>query len=156
MLAFFLLWTSVVFFFTFFKTKRSIYLIGLFLCTWLFSFTRMEGVLIQLTIFLVFSFKLFFTKIFSLKKKLLIILIYLSVVGSILPIFKHFNYDAYLSRIIIHVNIMVKRSISSAPIIETIKQGGVIANNNIKLGARIPIFMIQMLAKYNLVLILFK
>lgn len=154
-LAFFLLWTSIAFLFIFFKTKRLIYLIALMLGTWIFSFTRLEGVLIQFTIFLVFSTILLITKIFPLKKKLLIILIYFIVIISFVLISNPFSNNSNLRANITHVSTLLKKSISPNLITQTQTQNNGTISKNITLQDRFPIFFILMLAKYNLVLILF-
>ncbi len=154
-LAFFLLWTSIAFLFIFFKTKRWTYLIGLILGTWLFSFTRLEGVLIQFTTFLVFSTALLITEIFSLKKKLLIILVYFIVISSFLLISNPFGKGSNLSVNIVHVSTLLKRSIPTNLITETKTENKNTNSKNITLEKRFTIFFILMLTKYNLVLILF-
>ena len=154
-LAFFLLWTSIAFLFIFFKTKRWIYLIALMLGTWLFSFTRLEGALIQFTTFIVFSTILLITKIFPLGKKLLIISIYFAVICSYLLISNPFSNNSNLGANITHVSTLLKKSISPNLITQAGTKNNGTISKNIKLEDRFPIFIIQMLAKYNLVLILF-
>jgi len=154
-LAFFLLWTSIVFLFTFHKTKRDIYLIGLMLATWLFSFTRLEGFLIQITTFFVFTFILLITKKFSLKRNLIIILVYFIVISSSLLIQKPFNSNSFLRTNFHNVGFLVKRSFSVVRVNENTKQRNETIPKKIKFVDRIPFFSIQMLAKYNLVIVLF-
>lgn len=146
-LSLFLLWTSMVFFFVFFRTKRNVYLVGLILGMWLFSFTRLEGILIQLTTFLVFSSILLITRTFPLRRKLLTILIYFVIIVSTSLTSKSFAHNSYLNTTIPIVEHVIKQSISK-PYAEPIRKEIVLAD-------RIPVFAIQMLAKYNLVLILF-
>ena len=154
-LAFFLLWTSIVFLFTFFRTKRNIYLVGLILGMWLFSFTRLEGILIQITTFLVFSAILLINKAFSLKRKLLTILIYFVIIISTVLATKSFSHNSYITDAISDVEGLSKKSIPSFRITESIKKYSESVGSQIKLADRMPVFIIQMLAKYNLTLILF-
>ena len=154
-LAFFLLWTSIAFLLIFFKTKRWIYLIALMLGAWVFSFTRLEGALIQFTTFIVFSTILLITKIFPLKKKLLIILIYFIVIVSFVLISNPFGNNSNLRANITHVSTLLKKSISPNLITQTGIKNNKNISKNIKLEDRFPIFIILMLTKYNLVLILF-
>ena len=154
-LAFFLLWTSIVFLFTFFRTKRNIYLVGLILGMWLFSFTRLEGILIQITTFLVFSAILLINKTFSLKRKLSIILIYLVIIISTVLATKSFSHNSYITDAISDVEGLSKKSIPSFRITESIKKYSESVGSQIKLADRMPVFIMQMLAKYNLTLILF-
>jgi len=146
-LSLFLLWTSMIFFFVFFRTKQNVYLVGFILGMWLFSFTRLEGILIQLTTFLVFSSILLITKTFLLRRKLLTIFIYFVIIVSTLLASKSFARNSYLNTTIPIVEHVIKQSISK-PHIEPIRGERVLAD-------KIPVFVIQMLAKYNLALILF-
>lgn len=154
-MVFFLLWTSIAFLLTFFRTKRNIYLVGLILGMWLFSFTRPEGILIQLTAFLVFSSILLTTKAFSLRRKLLIILIYFVIIASTVLTSKSFANNSYLSKAIADVEYLSKRSFPSIQLIKNIKDHSDVVGKQIKLADRMPVFVMQMLAKYNLTLILF-
>ena len=154
-MVFFLLWVSIVFLFTFFRTKRNIYLIGLILGMWLLSFTRLEGILIQLTAFLVFSFILLITKTFTLKRKLLIVLIYFVIIVSTLLASKSFTSNSSLSRAISDVEYISKKSLPFLQLTESVKKYSDVLGKETKLADRMPVFVMQMLAKYNLTLILF-
>jgi len=154
-IAFFFLWTSIAFLFTFFRTKRNIYLVGLILGMWLFSFTRLEGLLIQVTTFLVFSSILLFTKAFPLKRKLLTLLVYFVIIVSSLLASKSFANNSYLNSTIPNVEFLLKRSIPSVKISENVKKYNDVIPKEIRLTDRMTAFAINMLAKYNLVIVLF-
>jgi len=144
-LAFFLLWFLVLFLILFFKTKRNIYLSGLFITSWLFSFTRIEGQFIQIPILLVLISTILITKTASIKKTFYIALIYILFIASTFLIYNNIANKKYLRANVSSVMSVVKTSLS--PIL--VKQ-----NNNLRLNDRLPTFFMQMLAKYNLLFIL--
>lgn len=154
-LAFFLLWTSLAFLMTFLRTKRNMYLFGLLLGTWLFSFTRLEGLLMQFTIFMVFSFLLFAMKIFSIKKNVLIIFVYVIVISSSLLIQKPFTSSSLLGFNIRKIDYLVKRATSGIQVVPNSMKARVSFQKIAKFSDRIPFFVFEMLAKYNFVIVLF-
>lgn len=81
-LSFFLLWTLILFLLICLKTKKLVYLVGVFLCSWLFALTRLEGFLIQLVVLIVLPTALFLNKSFSHKKIVVVSFIYLLIVAS--------------------------------------------------------------------------
>lgn len=156
-MAFFLLWTSIVFLFTMIRTGRSLYLIGLILGMWLFSLTRLEGVLIQLTTLLVILFMVVI-KVISLKKVWLMILVYLLVIGSSIFISNPFNQNSLFRKVAVHVYSLIQHTISPTVGIQQFNFDNIINTtivaSSIILKDRIPHFVVQMLTKYNLALIL--
>lgn len=149
-LAFFLLWSSIAFLFAFFKTKRNIYLACLFVTSWLFSFTRVEGLFIQILTLLVLISTVLVTKIASFKKTVFIALIYLIFIGSTFLIFPRISSTTSIRENVSTSSTVITKSLSSFSIKQTIEQ-----NKDIKLRDRFPIFFIRMLSKYNVFLFLF-
>ena len=145
-LAFFLLWFLVLFLILFFKTKRNIYLSSLFITSWLFAFTRAEGLFIQITMLLVFVLIVLITRVTSVRKTIFIALIYLFLIASTFLTLDYQSNKAYLSTNVSDVKFAVTRDLSSISVKKNI---------NIKLIDRIPIFLMQMMAKYNLLLVLY-
>lgn len=144
-LAFFLLWFLILLLFLFFETKHNIYLGGLFITSWLFSFTRIEGQFIQIPILLVLVSTILITKITSIKKTFFIALIYILIITSTFLIYNNIANKKYLRANVSSVMSVVRTSLSSV----SVKQ-----NNNLRLNDRLPAFFMQMLAKYNLLFIL--
>lgn len=153
-LAFFLLWTSLAFCFAFYRTKRIIYLVGLMLGTWLFAFTRLEGLFILCITFLTLSFILLFTKIFPVKKSVIIILTYLAVILSAIAIQKPFTTNSLLKVNVKKIDYLVKRSASGLRVTTNPRWINTTIPKEIKLLNRVPFFTFQMLEKYNLVIVL--
>lgn len=81
-LSFFLLWTLILSFILCLKTKKLVYLAGVFICSWLFALTRLEGFLIQLILLIILPTALFLSKSFSYKKIIVVSCIYLLIVAS--------------------------------------------------------------------------
>lgn len=148
-LAFFLLWASIAFLFTFFKTKRNIYLVCLFVTSWLFSFTRVEGLFIQLLTLLVLISTILITKIASFRKTVFIALIYFVFIGSTFIIFPRISSTTFIGENVSTSSAVVIKSLSSFSTEQFIEQ-----NKDIKLKDKFPIFFVQMLSKYNLFLFL--
>lgn len=144
-LAFFLLWFLVLSLILFFKTKRNIYLSSLFLISWLFSFTRIEGLYIQITTLLAFIFIALITKIISLRKTMFISLVYLFLIASTFLIFDRVSNEKYLNIAVSSVTNQVTKEFSFTSVNQ---------NKDIKLIDRIPAFVTLMMAKYNLLLVL--
>ncbi len=148
-LSLYLLWSSLVFLFVFFRTKRYIYLVCLFLSTLLFSFTRSEGSLIQVTVFIVFSITLLTFKSFNLRKKVMIIAVYFLILFSASLGPNLFNPNSYLRSNISGVGSQLTNSISRIEL-ENFQD-----NKGIILRDKISVFISKMLAKYNLLIIIF-
>jgi len=144
-LAFFLLWFFVLCLMLFFKTKQIIYLSTLFITSWLFAFTRIEGLFIQIPMLLVFTLGVLITRITSLKKTIFIALIYFFLIASTFLIYENLSNKTYLATNISSVKFAVTNDLQSI----SVKQ-----NKDIELFDRIPIFLMQMIAKYNLLLVL--
>lgn len=139
-MAFFLLWFLILSSFLFFKTKKNYFLMGFFLSSWLFSFTRNEGLFIQIPVFIIFITILIIRKIAIPKKILLISTIYVSLIvlsfianNNLLPLKDNLNIKSSLS----NLNIFIED------------------RNFVRLGDKIPIFTFQMLSKQNLSLALY-
>lgn len=153
-LAFFLLWALILFLFLLLKTKRSIYLFATLICSWLFSATRVEGFLAQFFLIFALLFISATTKTIALKKVSLVILIYFCLVTPYFYL-NRTSYQANLKDTIPILKILIKKNLPP------ISSGGTIIKNKdvtaetIKLGDRIPNFIFNMLAKYNLALALF-
>jgi len=158
-LAFFLLWSSILFLFTFLKTKRGIYLIGLFLNTWLFALTRLEGFLIQFVILLMLPFILSRIKTLNIKKIFFIMFIYLFLVVSTLFIAKA-TFGHLIERLVPGVGMSIKSNIATflpkkpsqgnikSPVLERKYTHETLSNNFL-------IFYNEMLTKYNFLLMIF-
>lgn len=145
-LAFFLLWFLVLLLILFFKTKRNIYLGSLFITSWLFSFTRIEGQFIQIPILLVLISITLITKTTSIKKTFFITLIYILFIASTFLIYNNIANKKYLEANVSSAISVAKTSLSSISIEQ---------NNYLRLIDRLPTFFMQMLIKYNLLFILF-
>jgi len=157
-LSFFLLWTLILFFLLCLKTKKLVYLTGVFLCSWLFALTRLEGFLIQLVILIVLPAALFLNKSFSYKKIITVSCIYLLVVASNIFIVNH-TYGQTLKTVVPAVGQSVKKDIAdflfkktptsfSKPpsIAERVSRDTIFKN--------FFVFVSAMLAKYNFFIII--
>src|SRR3989344_1880169 len=152
-MSFFLLWALILFLLLFFRTRRLVYLFGVFVGSWLFAITRFEGFLIQFSLVLIFLSMLVIVKNIPRKKIFFIVLTYLIIIGSNFLFLNraYFQvYSKYFKDIIPTFKHFVKTDIVSLPISQTINQAA-----EIKLINKMPMFFAQMLAKYNLVLVLF-
>lgn len=156
-LAFFLLWTLILFLFITLKTKRLTYLLMVFFCSWLLALTRLEGILLQLIFVLIIPFALWSYKVTHPKKILLLTGLFLLVVVSNLFITK-LKFGTFLTQSIASVNYYIKRSTASflPQKVSQINRSLNIAPKKYTptLYDRIPVFFAQMLIKYNFFLII--
>lgn len=139
-LALFLLWFLILSLFLFIKTKQTYFLIGLFLSSWLFAFTRNEGLFIQIPVLLVLITILLVKKIVSRRKILFISMIYTGVIfvsflvnNNLNPLSENTNVSATLTQLISHAY----------------------RGNYLSLGEKLPAFTFQMLSKQNLSLAIY-
>lgn len=159
-LSFFLLWAIILFFFLCLRTKRLIYLIGTFICSWLFALTRLEGFLIQLIILLILPTALFLAKSFDYKKIFAVTFIYILVVASNVPIANQ-TYGHSLKTVIPAVGQSVKKDASAflvqkVPILKFVKSSPAIEKiRGETLSGNFFIFVTAMLTKYNFLLVIF-
>lgn len=154
-LSFFLLWSLILFLFTFLKTKRNIYLVGLFMGTWLFALTRFEGFLIQFVILLILPFLLYTLKVAPLKRIVCIMSIYLLLVASNLLIAKN-TFGPSLKMIVPIISSGIKNDISSF-LPDTVQENFIKSsppNEKETLPHNYIVFFAKMLAKYNFLLII--
>ena len=154
-LSFFLLWSIILFLLLSLKTKNHIYLIPVFIYSWLFGLTRFEGFLLQFVLLFVL-FSLLFLKKINFEKILVIISIGILVLVTNIYIANDIFLPSFLKNDVPQVSESIKRDISS--LIST----KLVGNNNYpffsakseSLSHKYPFFIFQMLAKYNLILII--
>ena len=135
-MALFLLWFLILSFFLFIKTKKNYFLVSLFFSSWLFSFTRNEGLFMQIPVLIVLGGILLIQKIVPLKKIFFILIIYISLI--ILSFFVNNSFLALFNK-----NSAVSSSL-------TILKNYMPKTNVVRLGEKMPIFVFQMLSKQNL------
>ena len=158
-LSLFLLWTLLLFFFLALKSKQLIYMIVVFICSWLFALTRLEGFLLQFILLLIIPSTLFFLKSTSKKNILYITLFLFLVVVSNLLITRD-TVALSLTKTMPNVNYSIKRDLLSFLPKKTVKN---ITESTITIKRekittlynKMPIFFAQMLAKYNFLLVMF-
>lgn len=156
-LSFFLLWSLILFLFLFLKTKRNIYLIGLFLNAWLFGLTRYEGFLLQFVILFILPVLIFLKKI-SLKKNLVILIIYILMLVSNIYITGEIVISPLLKAILPKVANSIKRDVYS--LIPNNFSINYIKNPVMNTGDQpkfqnLSFFVFLMMAKYNFILVIF-
>lgn len=156
-LSFFLLWSIILFLLFYLKSKNYFYLIFVFIFSWLFSFTRFEGFLLQFVLLFIVPFLLLLKKI-NYKQIITVTIIYLLILISSIFISKNIFLSGYFNTIVPQVVVNIKKDVSSL-IPKNISYNdkyNYYANlNNDTLPNRFPIFVYNMMAKYNFVLILF-
>lgn len=158
-LSFFLLWTLILFLLLCLKTKRLHFLSVVFICSWLFASTRLEGFLLQFVLLLVLPFSLFFLKITNLKKNFIIMSIFLLVVTTNVLISRT-TFAPFLKKVVPTVTYSLKRDLTSflpKKIPQTLNKSAVSIKRKktTNLYDKMLIFFAQMLAKYNLFLPIF-
>lgn len=134
-MAFFLLWFLILSLILFMKTKKTYFILTLFLSSWLFSFTRNEGLFIQIPILIVFTAALLIRKIVPAKKIFFISIIYLFLI--VLSFFVNNNFSP-----------LNKNHEVTGSIIALTTQ--IPKSDIVKLGERIPSFVFHMNSKQNL------
>ncbi len=139
-MAFFLLWFLILSLFLFIKTKKNYFLASLFLSSWLFSFTRNEGLFIQIPVLIIFTTILLIRKIISKKKIFIISIIYISLIifsffvnNRLLPLNKNLNVVDTLTNLNNYMGV----------------------SSFVRLGDKISVFTFQMLSKQNLSLAIY-
>lgn len=139
-MAFFLLWFLILSLFLFIKTKKNYFLVGMFLSSWLFAFTRNEGLFIQIPVLIILIAILLIRKIIPIKKIVYISIIYISLIvlsffinNSLSPL----NENQEISAAITGFTQQLPKS------------------NLIRLGDKLPSFIFQMASKQNLSLVLY-
>lgn len=152
-LSFFLLWSLILSLLIFLKTRRLIYLFGLLISSWLFALTRMEAFFMQFSLVLVLLLIVLIVKKVPRKKISFIVLIYLFLIGLNFLFLNRVYYQVYFKyfeNIIPGIKYHVEKDVVPLPT-------RILANQTkeIKLVDKMPMFFAQMLAKYNLVLVLF-
>lgn len=158
-LSFFLLWSLILFFFLILKSKRLIYIIMVFVCSWLFALTRLEGFLLQFLLLLIVPSILLFFKSTNKKNIIYITLIFFFVVVSNILISRTTSIS-FLNQVVPTVNYSLKRDIS-ALFSNDLRQSDVLSTTPTdggkvtKLYDRMAIFFANMLAKYNFFLVIF-
>lgn len=151
-LSFSLLWILILFFISFLKTKRYLFFLVYLIAVWLFALCRIEGFFIQFSVILAHLFILFISKTRNIKKYILVLFIYMIIIGSNILIIKSFSFSSYFETNVKSASVGITTSISSLitktnpPAINSI-------GNEAKLSERIPLFMFNMLEKYNYILI---
>lgn len=149
-LSFFLFWALVLFSLVFIKTKRLSYLVFLFLNSWVFSLTRVEGIFIQIFLMISLEFTLLYKKLFKLRKILWITLIFISLIISSFYVIKTFSFESYFQESVTAVKVNFLDSFSNQ-FNSNLNQ----IKDEIKLNERLPSFFLLMLIKYNFILIFF-
>lgn len=152
-LSFFLLWILILFFVIFLKTKRYVFFLVSLIAVWLFALCRIEGFFIQFSIMLAHFYILFINRIRNLKKYILVLFIYLIIISSNILIIKFFSFSSYFVANVKGSAGAINTSVSSL-ITKTNPYVIDSTENDVKLSERIPLFMFNMLAKYNYVLVL--
>jgi len=151
-LSFFLLWILILFFIIFLKTRQYLFFLVYLTAVWLFALCRIEGFFIQFSIILAHFFVLFISKTGNIKKYIMVLFIYLIIIGSNILIIKSFSFSSYFETNVKNASIGINTSISS--LITKINPPKINSvGNEVKLSERIPLFMFNMLGKYNYVLI---
>jgi len=158
-LAFFLLWIIILFLLFTLKTKNYIYLIIVFICSWLFALTRLEGFLLQFILLLIIPFTLLFLRFTSRKNILYITFLFFLVVISNV-IFARNTSASFLVQVIPSVEYNLKRDISTLFPKATTQNipsytAPIRTEKKITLYNKMPIFFALMLAKYNFLLVIF-
>lgn len=158
-LSFFLLWSLILFLFIFLKTKRKLYIIGLFINAWIFALTRLEGFLIQFMVLIILVHILVRLKTLNLKTGYFVIFFYLLLIVSTIFISK-ITFSPFLKTVVPQVSYSIKRNLS--PIFSrnklSIKVASSILEENDKvntLSKNYINFFNEMLAKYNFIIIIF-
>lgn len=139
-MAFFLLWFLILSLFLFVKTKKNYFLLSLFLSSWLYSFTRNEGLFMQVPVLITLTAILLIRKILPQKKIFIISTIYIVLIvlsffvnNRLLPLSKNTNIIDTLTNLNSNLG----------------------ESNLVRLGDKISIFTFQMLSKQNLSLALY-
>lgn len=135
-MAFFLLWFLILSLFLFIKTKKSYFLISLFLSSWLFSFARREGLFIQIPVLITLAAILLIRKILPKKKIFLISIIYIFLI--VLSFYINNGSSPIFGKVS-----LVSDTLTSF-------ENYVPKTNVISLGDGLPFFVFQMLSKINL------
>lgn len=143
-LSLFLLWILILFFITFLKTKRYLFFLVSLTAVWLFALCRIEGFFIQFSVILAYLFVLFINKTKNIKKHIFVIFIYLIIISSNILIIKYFSLSSYFAGVNSSISSLVKDAYSLP--INSI-------SNDLKLSDKITLFIFNMLAKYNYILV---
>lgn len=149
-LSFFLLWILFLFLFLFLRSKKYIYLILIFLGGFLFSLTRIEGFFIQLILVASIFLTLLFSKTKN-KKIFIIVITYLLLQGIYIFIAIHYSFDYIFNGMLPMLQKNLPHDISSVGSGYSI--GANISEPFFK--DKIPAFVMQMLSKYNFILLIF-
>lgn len=139
-IAFFLLWFLILSLFLFIKTKQKYFLIGLFLSSWLFAFTRNEGLFIQIPVLIVLITTLFFRKVTSKKNILFISIVYVCLISMSFLVTNNLNPLSENTNITVTLTQLIPKASS---------------DNYLRLGERLPAFTFQMFSKQNLSLAIY-
>lgn len=140
-MAFFLLWFLILSLFLFIKTKKNYFLVSIFFSSLLFSFSRREGLFLQIPVLVILATVLLIRKIFPKKKVFYILITYISLI--VLSFFVNNDFSP----------IFGKASLVSDTL--TSFENYVPKTNIIRLGDGLPFFVFQMLSKINLSLAIY-
>lgn len=139
-MAFFLLWFLILSLFLFITTKKKYFLVNMFLSNWLLSFTRNEGLYMQIPILFVFVIGLLIKRTIHKSTIVLISIFYILQIilsfvinNNILPINRNINVTDTL--------INLTRQMEKSDLV--------------RLGDKFPDFVFRMLSKLNLSLVLY-
>lgn len=156
-LSFFLLWSIILFLLFFLKTKKLIYLISVFVFSWLFGLTRFEGFLLQFVVLLILPFIFYFKKI-NIKKALIVIAINILLLASNIFIAKDVFLPSFLNNVLPAIAKGIKKDISSFTSNRLVEKNISYSISDVSKNSvlnKMPFFIFQMMAKYNFILIIF-
>jgi hypothetical protein len=155
-LSLFLLWSVLLYLLLFLKTKNFIYLIQVFACSWMFGLTRFEGFLFQFVLLFVLP-SLFILMRIEFKRILLVTIIcFLEIISNIYMV-KDVFIPIFFEKVVPIVATTIKQDVLS--IIPNNVPDNVYPQTNsekdVSLYEKLPVFIFNMMAKYNFVLVIF-
>lgn len=149
-LAFFLLWSLILFILTVLKTKKLLYLSAAFIAGWLFSLTRVEGFFIQISTLLAIVVVFTLEKLVSYKKLISILIVGCLLILTSFFVIKLFSFDSYFHESVTDAQANLLNSFSNQ-----LNSNQNQIKEDIKFNERLPSFFLAMLGKYNFILIFF-
>lgn len=154
-LSFFLLWSIILYLLLCLKTKKYIYFIPVFVCSWLFALTRFEGFILQFIVTFGLPPLLISTKV-GTKKILVIFIISMFVLMTNIYIANDIFLPSFFKTDVPQVSESIKRDVSSVitsqVITDIIYPTSKLMRDN--LSNKYPYFIYQMIAKYNLIFVI--